>query len=52
VEAAFQREADQIFLELKLTNHTTQELRDFMLKLNSNYYGICLEEMIPGTFSL
>ena len=47
MEAAFQREGlNQIVLDMKISNKSGSEMREFMMKLNTNYYGINLEENI------
>jgi len=37
---------------MKITNKTSVDLKDFILKFNQNYYGINLEDALPATLFL
>ncbi|CDW71914.1 ap-1 complex subunit beta-1 isoform x3 [Stylonychia lemnae] len=52
VEAAFQRENDNLVLELKLTNHSQQVLSDFLMKINTNYYGVNVVHPFPSDLTV
>ncbi len=40
----------QCILQLKITNHTSEPLRDFLFKLNVNHFGFTVDEGIPQGF--
>ena len=40
----------QCLLQLKVTNHSSEPLRDFVFKMNTNHYGFTVDEGIPQGF--
>jgi len=40
IEAAFQREGENVFLEMKLTNKTGNEIGEFAIKFNKNQFKL------------
>lgn len=47
IDGSFRRTAkDSYYLFLKITNNSPQNLSEFMLKVNNNYYGVQAEEPI------
>jgi hypothetical protein len=34
-------------IQFKVTNHTSELLRDFVFKLNSNFFGLTVDDGIP-----
>ena len=39
-------------VQLKITNHGSEIAKDFVFKLNVNYFGLEVIEKIPSTFSV
>ena len=40
----------QCLLQLKVTNHTNEPLRDFVFKMNTNHFGFTVDEGVPQGF--
>ena len=53
IEGAMQRFNNmtaQCLLQLKVTNHTSEPLRDFVFKMNVNHFGFTVDEGVPQGF--
>lgn len=51
IEGAYRRAArDVYFLHLKITNKTSEDLSNFLLKINNNLFGVAAEEPILASF--
>jgi hypothetical protein len=53
IEGAMQRFNNmtaQCLLQLKVTNHTSEPLMDFVFKMNVNHFGFTVDEGVPQGF--
>ena len=51
IVGAFRRAGREVyFLHLKITNNSTENLSNFLLKVNNNIFGVHAEEPIPQSF--
>jgi len=39
--------SSQCIVKLKITNHTVEVFRDFLFKMNVNYFGFTVDQGIP-----
>ena len=44
--------SSQCVIKMKITNHTVDVLRDFVFKVNVNYFGYTLDEGVPANLAV